>query len=334
MAQALVKNNAYSTLLNSISAVVTTITVDVGHGSRFPTISGGNFFYATLIDVSNVLEIVKVVGRAGDVLTVTRGQDGTTGHAYTAGDRIELRPTAGLFDDKLSLGGGTLTGPMSVPAGATTTQVPQIQEVVQRAGDSMTGPLTLPEIRGVGGVVELPTGNRILGADAGSLVAPGMIIQTQYLRVDTITTYSFTTASGNAVSNMDIGALDMVFTPKFATSKVLLTYMISGDSSAFNFTFALRRNGVLIGQNTTGTDRWYGLAAPGYLPQDSRPFSQVLFYLDSPASIAALTYKLQMQFSASGASALTFFLNRAAGATPQSQYEGPISQLLIQEIAQ
>jgi hypothetical protein len=177
MAQALVTNNAYSTLAAGISAIATSITVAVGHGSRFPTVSGGNYFYATLIDAANVLEIVKVVGRAGDVLTVTRGQDGTTAAAYLLGDRIELRPTAALFDDKMPKGGGIFTGPIEVPAGAATTQAPQVQEVVKRAGDSMTGSLTLPEIKGVAGVIELPTAHRVEGADAGSFRAPGVVQQ-------------------------------------------------------------------------------------------------------------------------------------------------------------
>jgi hypothetical protein len=39
--------------------------------------------------------------------------------------------------------GGTLTGPLEVPAGASGAEVPQVDEVVQRAGDTMLGPLTL-----------------------------------------------------------------------------------------------------------------------------------------------------------------------------------------------
>jgi hypothetical protein len=339
MAQALVKNNAYSTLAADISSGATSITVAVGHGARFPTVSGGNFFYATLINASNVLEIVKVVGRSGDILTVTRGQDGTTGTAYLLGDRIELRPTAGLFDDKLSLGGGILTGPLSVPAGATTTQAPQIQEVVKRAGDTMTGALIVPEVtvgilKGSSGLIDLPTGHRILAADVGALVAPGMVIQTAHLLVDTSSTFSYTAAAGNAVSNMDISALNITFTPKFATSKVLLKYMVSGDANVDNFMFALRRNGTLIGQNAGGTDRWYGTVNIGNPAGSSVPETWSFFLLDSPASVAALTYKLQFQVTQSGAVAATFYLNRAAAFAPQSQYEGGISQVLIQEIAQ
>lgn len=50
----------------------------------------------------------------------------------------------GYADAKyVNLDGDTMTGALSVPSGATGTQAPQIQEVVQRAGDTMTGPLIL-----------------------------------------------------------------------------------------------------------------------------------------------------------------------------------------------
>lgn len=339
MVQALVKNNAYSTLAAGISAGATSLSVAVGHGSRFPAVSGGNFFFATLVDTANVIEIVKVLARAGDVMTVTRGQDGTTASAYLLGDRIELRPTAALFDDKMSKGGGIFVGPIEVPAGAVTTQAPQIQEVVKRSGDTMTGPLIVPEItivtlKGNAGSVALPTGHKIIGADVGSIVAPGMVIQTAYLRTDTVTVYTFTSAAGDAVSAQDLSALDIVFTPKLATSKVLLQYMISGDSGDSDWMFLLRRNGTLIGQNTGGSQRWYGMANSGNMANGSKPETWSFFYLDSPASVAALTYKVQQGASGSGALSKSFSLNRAFTVAPQSQFEAGISQVLIQEIAQ
>lgn len=93
----LFSNNASATLASSISTSATTITVSTGQGALFPAISGGNLFYATLTDSSNNLEIVKVTGRASDVLTVVRAQEGTTARAYAAADKIELRiPAAAL----------------------------------------------------------------------------------------------------------------------------------------------------------------------------------------------------------------------------------------------
>lgn len=92
-------NNAHSTLASSVSTSATSITVASGQGARFPSLSSGEYFYATLIDTSNNLEIVKVTGRSTDVLTATRAQEGTTARAFASGDRIELRVTAqGLVD--------------------------------------------------------------------------------------------------------------------------------------------------------------------------------------------------------------------------------------------
>lgn len=67
-------NNGHSTLASSISTSDTSITVASGHGARFPSLSSGEYFYATLIDSSNNLEIVKCTARSSDVLTVTRAR--------------------------------------------------------------------------------------------------------------------------------------------------------------------------------------------------------------------------------------------------------------------
>lgn len=95
-----VANNAFGTLNAGISNVATTLVLSSGEGSRFPTLSAGDYFYATLIDTSNNLEIVKVTARSTDTLTIVRAQDGTTARAYSTNDRFELRPTAALFNEK------------------------------------------------------------------------------------------------------------------------------------------------------------------------------------------------------------------------------------------
>ena len=94
-----VTNNAFGTLASSISSSATTIALDSGQGARFPTLSSPDYFYGTLIDTSNNLEIVKVTARSTDSLTVTRAQDNTSARAFSTGDRFELRPTAKLFED-------------------------------------------------------------------------------------------------------------------------------------------------------------------------------------------------------------------------------------------
>lgn len=87
-------NNASGTLASSITTASTTITLTTGQGSLFPSLGSGEYFYATLVDSSNNLEIVKVTARATDVLTIVRAQDSTSARAFIGGDRLELRPTA------------------------------------------------------------------------------------------------------------------------------------------------------------------------------------------------------------------------------------------------
>jgi hypothetical protein len=94
-----VTNNAFGTLSASINTTDTTITLDSGQGARFPTLGASDYFYGTVIDTSNNLEIVKVTARSTDSMTVTRAQDNTTALSFAIGDRFELRPTAALFED-------------------------------------------------------------------------------------------------------------------------------------------------------------------------------------------------------------------------------------------
>jgi hypothetical protein len=94
-----VTNNAFGTLNASINSSATTIVLVAGQGARFPTLSAGDYFYATLIDTSNNLEIVKCTARSTDTLTVVRGQDSTTARAYATNDRFELRPTAVMLNE-------------------------------------------------------------------------------------------------------------------------------------------------------------------------------------------------------------------------------------------
>lgn len=101
-----IKNNAYGTILISINTTVTSITLSTGNGANFPSLTTGEYFYATLIKTTNELEVVKVTARVADVLTVVRGQDGTTAKSFLVGDRVELRLTSALFSEKLDATSG------------------------------------------------------------------------------------------------------------------------------------------------------------------------------------------------------------------------------------
>lgn len=92
-------NNGSSSLAGAINASANTVTVQSGDGAKFPTLAAGDTFPATLIKLVSgveVREIVTVTAITGDIMTITRGQEGTTATTFSAGDRIENRLTAAV----------------------------------------------------------------------------------------------------------------------------------------------------------------------------------------------------------------------------------------------
>lgn len=328
MGRALVRNNAFSNLATSVSEVSTSITVEAGQGARFPVIAegSGNFFFVTLINVSNQFEVVKVIATATDVFTVVRGQDGTIARSYVSNDRVELRPTAALFNDKLSLGGGVMTGFMEPPAGAVGNEAPRVSEVVSIAGDTMTGALVVPELQGPDSEIVVAEGNRIAGEVPGTLVAPGMVIQTVGKFVTDRVSYS-----AAASTTVEVAVFTLQFTPKYATSKVLIMAMISGEATESNFTWRLKRDADFIA--LPGTSRWQGWANGEYDSNvTTTPQSNTYMFLDSPATTSEVEY--QFHVAPSGASAMTFRTNRSVDSSGADDREAATTQIIVQEIAQ
>ena len=85
-------NNARTTLSGSANNTVTTLVLQSGAGALFPSPNNtiGEYAKATLQDSATGLrnEIVYITARTGDVLTVTRGQDGSTAQTWSAGDTV------------------------------------------------------------------------------------------------------------------------------------------------------------------------------------------------------------------------------------------------------
>lgn len=138
----LVKNNAFSTLASGIDGSVTSITVAAGTGSLFPAAGGADYFYATLINTSNQLEIVKVTSRSTDTLTVVRAQDGTTARAYSSGARIELRVTAALLADirdSITPADGTVTTAKIVNDNVTYAKIQNVSATSRILGRKSVG---------------------------------------------------------------------------------------------------------------------------------------------------------------------------------------------------
>lgn len=92
-------NNAYSSLAATLSDSATSMTIDTGTGTRFPSpVVGDQFFRMTITsqNTPNVtIEIVYVTQVTGDTFTIERGQEGTTAQFWAIGDICGIEPTAG-----------------------------------------------------------------------------------------------------------------------------------------------------------------------------------------------------------------------------------------------
>ena len=137
-------NNAVSSLANGIGTTDTSITLVNGGGAKFPAITAPDMFYATLSDAASntIIEIVLVTARAGDILTVLRGQDNTTAQSFILGDVLSQRGVAAEFTDFLSSSnGGTITANLAITgnlsiAGLSTLGVTTV--TTPTTGDSST----------------------------------------------------------------------------------------------------------------------------------------------------------------------------------------------------
>ncbi len=111
MSNVLFSNNASALLAATISASDTSIQVATGYGQLFPNPGVDQYFMITLVDDNGDVEICKCTARSTDILTVVRGQEGTTAQAFTLNvTRVDMRLTAGQMDELVQANGDTLTG--------------------------------------------------------------------------------------------------------------------------------------------------------------------------------------------------------------------------------
>lgn len=96
-------NNASTTVPLAVTSTQTSLTVTTGTGVLFPILGAGDYFYATIQDVNDHFEIVKVTARTDDVMTIVRAQENTLAIPFAANSRFELRVTVenilSKFDD-------------------------------------------------------------------------------------------------------------------------------------------------------------------------------------------------------------------------------------------
>ena len=93
------ENFASAQLVAPILATDTQVEVTAGFGDDFPEPVAPDYAVLVMEDAGSNREVVHLVARNVDVLTVVRGQEGTLANDYPIDSRIELRVTAGFLQD-------------------------------------------------------------------------------------------------------------------------------------------------------------------------------------------------------------------------------------------
>ena len=178
--------------------------------------------------------------------------------------------------------------------------------------------------------ITVPTGKKLNAVDVSGIYAPGTTIQTICLEYQSL----FSTTSSTPV---DVTGFSIDITPKFATSKILVSVCVAFGyaNDAYPYVLLLR-NGVSIGTGNTATGNQRNVFLGGYATNLSAGNSWRMSHtsknvMDSPNTTSTLTYKIQM---ASPYLSYTGYINRQENASDAVYIQRPSSSITVQEIAQ
>ena len=174
--------------------------------------------------------------------------------------------------------------------------------------------------------ITLPTGQKIVGTDAGSIVAPGGLLQVQQgFKSDagTIQSSSFTN-----ISNLEVN-----ITPHFATSKILVMYDLS--MTIYNLTAQTRilRDSTAIAIGDAAGSRTRVNSSYLFPTSDANHSGpkHVGHFLDSPNTTNQITYRIQGKTQSNNVG----YLNRTGNDADNGDWsQRQASSITVMEIAQ
>ena len=171
------------------------------------------------------------------------------------------------------------------------------------------------------------TVDNIVGATTAANVKlpEGCVLQTKSM------VYTNNDQSASGTTFTDTG-LTVTITPKYATSKIyVMSHVSMGATNGYRFALRLVRGStnILLGDQSGNRSR----ATVSHQGSGGNIIDQTLpiFFLDSPATTNATTYKIQAAAEQAGG---TWYMNRGGAASDNSTVYVATSSLSVMEVAQ
>ena len=166
--------------------------------------------------------------------------------------------------------------------------------------------------------------NRITDvAGTASPIIPGAVLQVQSMTVTTSST------SNSGTTFTDTG-LTIDITPSSTSSKIyVMSHVSIGATNGFRFALRLVRGSTDISLATSAGSRTVSTVTHQGSGGNIIDATLPIFFLDSPATTSATTYKIQAAAEQSGG---TWYLNRGGIASDNSTVYAATSSITVMEI--
>ena len=167
---------------------------------------------------------------------------------------------------------------------------------------------------------------QLTGTVAAARLPAGSVLQV----VSTTKTDTFTSTTTG--SFLDVTGLSVAITPASASNKVMVFGRITGmgTSAVTRAQMRLVRDSIAISVGDAASARLQVSGNEMYVADPDVLLGSTVFFLDSPATTAATTYKLQLR---NGNSAGTIYVNRNPTDTDSAIVSRGTSSITVMEIA-
>ena len=283
--------------------------------------------------------------------TLTTGL--TVGGNSTAAGKINFKEDTDNGTNTCILSGPQSTGDVTITLPASTgTVVLEDNAVALSAKTSYNGAVITPATTTVGAKIALKEGTNN-GTNTVTIAAPDStadVVATLQAVTGTIAlTSDIPTIATGTVFNTQIGSLTtsstvavtantwtdsgltVNITPTSSSNKVMIQGSITLSHAGTNGGFSIRivRGSTAIGVATDPQASQLAATSGAYLTsQGVDAFSLPFFFVDSPATSSATTYKIQISSSASQ----NMFVNRTATDTNSASFRRYASNIIVQEV--